>query len=126
MNKMSNETIALRIKWAEALESGRYEQGFFHLKQRNDPLTAPLTDQEHFRYCCLGVAMAELGDHTWDQSGGGRHLSLLPCELLGIDHEHNLNSARLIELNDGGETFKQIAHQIRITTPEPTKEPERK
>lgn len=52
------------IKWAEALESGEYEQGVGNLRRLDDG--AP-------RYCCLGVLsdlyIKETGAASWDETG---------------------------------------------------------
>ncbi len=116
---MSNETIALRLKWAAALESGRYGQARYHLRVRGNPITEKTPT---YTYCCLGVAIEELGDHTWDQSGRNRALSLNACELLGINTDGELDATELAELNDCGATFSTIAAKIRDHTPEPTNE----
>ncbi len=118
---ITNSQIALRLRWAAALESGRYGQGRYHLRVRTNPITEkPGT----YTYCCLGVAMEELGDHTWDQSGRNRALSINACELLGINTDGELDATELAELNDNGATFSTIAAKIRDHTPEPKKETE--
>ena len=97
-------------------------------KIRPDPARAPAQDQPHpgesptYAYCCLGVAIQELGDHTWDQSGKNLNLSINACELLAIlDHHAKLNSNDLTVLNDDEQlTFTQIAAVIRENTPKPT------
>ena len=120
MKKMSNETIALRLKWAEALESGRYGQARFHLRVRTNTITDKVPT---YGYCCLGVAIAELGDHSWDQSGNNRALSLNACKLLGLDQPGELDAGDLSDMNDSStRTFTQIAARIRNATPKPTEE----
>ena len=114
---MTKEQIALRLKWAAALESGRYGQARYHLRVRTNPITEK---DGTYTYCCLGVAMEELGDYTWDQSGRNRALSINACVLLGINDEGELDATDLAELNDQGATFSTIAAKIREYTPEPT------
>ncbi len=116
---ITNAQIALRLKWAEALESGRYGQAHHHLRVRTNPITEK---DGTYKYCCLGVAIEELGDHTWDQSGRNLRLSTNACELLGINFEGELNDTELADLNDSGATFSTIAAKIRDYTPEPTDE----
>jgi len=120
MKKMSNETIALRLKWAEALESGRYGQGRFALRVRTN---SSLKKVPTYNYCCLGVAMEELGNHTWDQSGNNKFLSANAIQLLGLDRPGELMAHDLSDMNDSTKlTFTQIAARIREATPKPTEE----
>ena len=120
MKKMSNKTIALRLKWADALESGRYGQARFHLRERTN---SPEEKVPTYAYCCLGVAMEELGNHTWDQSGGNRTLSVTACKLLGIDPPGELHVQKLTDMNDSSTLgFTEIAQAIRENTPNPTEE----
>ena len=111
----------IQLRWLEALESGKYNQGIGNLKS-ND------------RYCCLGVACELLGlsqkiedgmiyfgyDHSY-------HSAIMPYtswKLLGLKdgsgyfEELNIDgniikNRTLAFLNDSGWTFKQIANVIR-------------
>ncbi len=115
---MTNDQIALRIQWAEALESGKYNQGHGNLKSKYHDGTK--------YHCCLGVAMEEFGDDRWDENGDNCQLSDHACSLLGLDEAEkgfSLDQSDLINLNDEDrQPFVQIARYIRKNTPEPTEE----
>lgn len=110
-----------RKKWADALRSGKYEQG-----------KGCLRNYEHF--CCLGVAcdlyMNETSDGEWIpyQQKIGRysfkeHFGAVPdqvMEYFGLKNEFGLlkNSqgktwiTTLADVNDDGASFKKIADLI--------------
>lgn len=50
----------LMSKWIEALESGKYKQGFSLLRKINNGKT---------KHCCLGVLCEESGTGTWTEAG---------------------------------------------------------
>jgi len=85
----------LKMKWVKALESGRYKQ-----------TRTVLTD--NYGYCCLGVLCRVAGvpkeKLRWESTLGDVHQGkLLPSASMG----------KLIDMNDGGSTFREIAAWIR-------------
>jgi len=94
----------LKAKWVKALRSGNY------------PQTTNALRDEH-GYCCLGV-LCDVSDYGgWVLEGGymvdgtymeaelgaaGRHIFGVPDKV----------ETMLIQMNDGGKTFKQIADYI--------------
>lgn len=107
-------------KWLQALESGQYKQGKDVLRDDEDC------------FCCLGVACDLFIPETVDQGGYGYwygegadcedsvapksvveklHLLSQNGKIAGRD-EYEPNSC-LAQLNDNGQTFKQIAAFIR-------------
>lgn len=104
-------------KWADALESGEYEQGSHALRYGN-------------RHCCLGVACelairdgvpVEVGRysmnddlHTYDGESGG--LPERVQEWLGVEHRDVPIGAyrSAVSMNDfQGASFREIAAAIR-------------
>ena len=111
---MTNEQIALRLKWADELESGRYGQTQYHLKIRMNSI---LEKVPTYAYCCLGVAIEVLGDDTW-RGRSDVNLTERACQLLGLDEPSTLSQNDLIAMNDDhSASFKQIAQAIRKHTP---------
>lgn len=121
------------LKWVEALESGRYEQGQNYLRTIDDN-----------KFCCLGVA-EDLFNGDWSTSEaypgkyvvmeGGRQeaicLTVPTQEVLGlgsfnpsmsIESVHGVRPSSAIFasrfplawLNDNGYTFAEIAQIIRL------------
>jgi hypothetical protein len=112
MTKLTNEQRAEIERWAEALESGKYEQS-----------TAVLHDDSGF--CCLGV-YAEICGAAWretvdmyrapfvdgKQVGGDGGDELLEINWLG-DRTGIEKISGLTHANDSGVTFKVIAAGLR-------------
>lgn len=113
--ELTPEQTQNRKKWIEALRSSTYQQGFGHLKQKNN-------DCQNL-YCCLGVAAENYGV-IWNEAHldfpirYGLYLNetnrfstyTLPTYLLenlGLDIDEQRN---LIAANDSYKfTFAQIA-----------------
>jgi hypothetical protein len=98
----------LAYKWADALESGEYQQGFQTLKDGD-------------AYCCWGVycEISPLPKSNWEQYA---IVSSPDLGVLGIKNPYGIlpfldrkdNTVLLTELNDSGVmSFKQIAQLIR-------------
>jgi hypothetical protein len=102
---------AFKKKWVAALRSGKYKQGFYHLKHLNDG--------EH-RYCCLGVAATICGATNLEGAGGIirrgygiKGINKVPKELIDRGSEDNPLTSQLILMNDSGSrSFKKIATWI--------------
>ena len=121
----------IKVKWLEALRSGRFQQARHYLK-----ITSP---GQPAGYCCLGVLAEILGvpstihpepphsmwPHNIIAFGVNKDTAVLPIEaraaagVTGGDwclpypvyyHGHNLDS--LAELNDNGMPFNEIADII--------------
>ena len=90
-----------KVKWIEALESGEYHQG-----------QCKLFDGKN--YCCLGVAYTIAGNAfactgpNFYTTGG--NLNYLDPEDYGLTSDQQF---RLANLNDEGQSFKEIADYIR-------------
>ncbi len=97
--------------WVEALRSGVYEQGKSVL--RNDT-----------EFCCLGVIADEVAPNNWSKESGTYYhtftynitthktygtLSHTLCDFLGISATE---MGLLINMNDSGKTFAEIADWI--------------
>lgn len=106
-----NHEIAL--KWAEALESGRYSQGRGVLRRGRS-------------FCCLGVLcdLSKIGewrivDGHWiyhvGQTGTERYPARGVIEWAGLDREPTQlpTGVTLSSMNDGGASFTEIASFIR-------------
>lgn len=128
MRKPTAKQLQNRIKWAEALESGKYNQCFSVLRAGND-------------YCCLGVACDVLGmkakratgyknveDYYFGVLEGDVCLPTTAVAALGIsswgrldepvlsiaEDGYEMKYTALYELNDIAKwDFKQIAAVIR-------------
>jgi hypothetical protein len=93
---------SFKEKWIKALRSGEYKQtmGALYLF-------------EFDAYCCLGVACRLHGkfDKIMDKQGVPEELSVkLPKYLT----EHSVERQILIDMNDEGNTFKEIADYIEV------------
>lgn len=101
----------VKTRWLTALLSGKYKQGRGRLRSRD----------EHF--CCLGVlcdVVSPAGWHAPDRPTSDRYTygrektgGYLPYEMnevanIGFDAER-----KLIEMNDEGKPFPEIAAYIR-------------
>lgn len=110
----------LRLKWLEALESGKY-------KQAEGRLRRPREDGKSYGYCCLGVLCniaVQDGVGTWEKAGSesptyftldgeddGVGLVYSMQQVVGIE---NALQSRLISMNDDeGKSFKEIAKHLR-------------
>lgn len=107
-----NQTEA-RAAWVAALRSGEYKQGKGTLRDGD-------------RYCCLGVACDLYRKHgggpDWGNPKFGRYEYYLGYEAslpskvldwLGLScHVGSYRSNSLVELNDNGQNFEEIANLI--------------
>jgi hypothetical protein len=99
----------IKTKWLEALRSGKYQQGRGVLRRLNDT------------YCCLGVLCDILGPTKWKPKfdgttetvmGWNGEVTLLSvCELAEIELSSG-NMFDLVNLNDAGKSFVEIANYI--------------
>lgn len=109
-----------RLKWLEALESGRYKQAQGQLREAK-------MDKKSYGYCCLGVLSnlaAKDGVGEWEPSYGGE------CRYFVLDgHTDDMNIVeplayvvglptklrdRLVTMNDDEDkSFKEIAAHLR-------------
>jgi len=107
------------LRWASALESGRYKQTVGLLKRDEKDLEAGRGDYP-VGYCCLGVLQEIAGCRikrghgalskacmkiTWVRESAAK---CTPALRASGNHYHYLDSA-----NDGGVNFKTIAKYIR-------------
>lgn len=98
--------------WVEALRSGEYKQGTGVLKSTRDP--------EHPTYCCLGVLVDVAKKHGVKGARldpGQTHPTISVGEWAGIKAENGyispkVNGECLVNLNDHGATFAEIADLI--------------
>lgn len=98
----------LKAKWLEALRSGRYDQTTGQLRNGNC-------------FCCLGVLCDVFNPNAWEIEGDwsygegpdqSHEVGVLPHNFritYGIDP---VLEALLIEMNDDGRTFSEIANYI--------------
>ena len=109
-----------QLKWINALESGKYNQGRFALKYSNKKET---------KYCCLGVACEifkdELNLHEVTASGNSsfnNRAAHLPKEVMehlnmigsaGEEKEYDSQESLMYKNDDGGWNFSRIAQFIR-------------
>lgn len=96
-------------KWVKALRSGRYRQGDGALRLSGG-------DGKGYRYCCLGVACNIESSRKWKAEGAGL-FAWNGFEAKKDDHflEFGLGdevTAHLIQMNDGGIPFNEIADWI--------------
>lgn len=106
----------IKTDWLAALRSGDYRQGQLLLRYRP-------TYKQKDRYCCLGVLCEVIGEeftlreeelgsnikHHYEIEGINSSLSENLLDLVGLNHEEE---GRLIDMNDGNMTFKEIADHI--------------
>jgi len=109
------------MKWVKALRSGKYKQGKEYLKRED-------------RYCCLGVLCELTGNKfvkmDWydkenvyyiKKSKGNEETTLSPsimkkvgmCSDKGDNYNLDSNHSSLVDMNDSGKSFKQIANYIK-------------
>lgn len=104
----------LKQKWVEALRSGKYQQGKAMLRSRDG------------EFCCLGVLCDLVAPSAWEFSPvegcfmvHGRS-GYIPAELLltvgasGLDDD---GQERLVDMNDNGASFADIAGFIEQNIP---------
>lgn len=96
----------IKAKWLEALRSGKYEQGICYL-------------QNNGRFCCLGVLCDLMEPDGWqkreDESRIVLHDGQQDFPALSIMERVGLldiEAHALIDLNDGNESFTEIADYI--------------
>ena len=106
----------LKTKWLEALRSGRYRQGKWALRNSDET------------YCCLGVLCdivdsnkwnKEEYDYDWDDDGQ-KYSTLLPLSIHELFQVIPIDN--LIQKNDSGSTFEEIALYIEANVQEKTDE----
>jgi hypothetical protein len=101
----------IKNKWIKALRSGKYVQGTGYLNKDN-------------KYCCLGV-LAELhyGEDCWEDAShmgldnimvlkAFLNASTLPVNVLDYLKLNELEVNHLVDMNDTGSSFNQIADYI--------------
>src|ERR1700723_2651819 len=109
---MSNKpNVKFIRKWVEALRSRKYKQGQGKLRTKRE------TRDSVDRFCCLGVACDIKGVkhdnchdgyfYYYDDIDGSLSTSML--EYIGISNEEE---NELIDMNDGGKKFYQIARWL--------------
>lgn len=94
----------LKSKWIAALRSGDYKQGLGMLRSGD-------------RFCCLGVYCEVAGVPRLEDGyrfGDNRmpHVSVLP-----MPESNALRTGTLIEMNDTGKSFAEIANWIEQHIP---------
>ncbi len=94
----------IKVKWVEALRSGKYRQGIGELRSRDD------------KYCCLGVLCDIVAPERWEVSattGGysiGTSGKLCPVEVAEIAQiDRAVTHILAMQKNDTGESFAAIA-----------------
>lgn len=114
---MSQPNIPRIREWIEALESGDYDQGRYHLRDIEG------------RYCCLGVACDLSGVGEWKEEGGvllyQTFMHVMPDPVMryyGFDSRYDGGDIEVIledgettlsNLNDSGYKFAEIAQILR-------------
>lgn len=95
---------AMKSLWCDALRSGKYEQGKFYL-------------QNDGKFCCLGVlcevnnvpsSVNEDGNTVYKINGYGK-IKAVPNNYCGLAMAE---LDKLMIMNDGGNTFEEIAYWI--------------
>ena len=122
------ELNAVQKQWLEALRSGKYEQGKHYLKSKAE---------NSEKYCCLGVLaedvykipfvpVSSLQDFQWLDSIGvdesvfgfsindGSFFNTLP-PFMYDDTSINSIVGILIDMNDSGKSFEEIADYLEET-----------
>lgn len=94
--------------WVTALRSGEYAQCANSLH---------LHDGAEYRYCCLGVMVEELYDGEWIKGAKGRwgidgEYGMPSMDILEKIGLHEAMADELVDLNDGGHSFNEIADFI--------------
>lgn len=101
----------LKQKWVDALRSGAYKQGNGYLRTKED------------KFCCLGVLCDLMADRWITDSdyescygytcGGEICLGYLPSKTKEEISLENFLEEILIQMNDAGESFDNIAKYIQ-------------
>lgn len=98
----------LKAKWVDALKNGKYKQCKGRLKRKKS-VTTPES------YCCLGVLCDTIDPSQWSYDEGGFCRNFkgrdfiydLPLGLIPAAPQN-----KLIEMNDDGKSFAEIADYI--------------
>lgn len=98
-------------KWIEALRSGEFKQTQGALKRK---------EVDNFKYCCLGVLCEIQDDVGWRSSDGIKYANyhdsesclFLPFDLLTDLNIKESDQSELVDMNDDGKTFEEIADYI--------------
>jgi hypothetical protein len=96
----------VKEKWLEALESGKYQQGQNRLRSVGN------------KFCCLGVLCDVLHPDGWGTASGSwvfdrSYQFDLPVALADDAGASAKAQHKLMNMNDNGRSFKQIAAYIR-------------
>jgi hypothetical protein len=109
-----------KAEWVEALRSGTYQQCTGRLRRRK-------VGDERDGYCCLGVLCSISGDGAWEivgspipsdavsyeyRCGSESRLGGLPYQISEQYNIHETEEKHLIDMNDGGASFSEIALYI--------------
>jgi hypothetical protein len=89
---------AVKKRWVEALESGKFRQGHSQFAQRDE--------SKHIKYCCLGV-LNKIENLSYSGSCRAFPEDKIP---FGLTDDQQWT---LIEMNDRGDSFKEIAAYIK-------------
>ncbi len=101
---MMNQDI--KDKWIAALRSGKYQQGKYNLRKESS-------------FCCLGVLCDISGKMEWKTDTTGstifsydKQKASLPESILGWADLRSYQQEPLVDRNDGGKSFSEIADYI--------------
>lgn len=121
---LTDQIQANREKWAEALESGIYEQVQQALVL---PHPGGIPNPKTHSMCCLGVAQHVFEPELWQvgqamalNAGLGAYCSYRVSQMLGLNED---DVKRFVDMNDNQEfSFARIAAEVRSLPPvEPSK-----
>ena len=97
--------------WADALESGKYKQGFNALRESED------------YFCATGVLCDVIDPDLWSLEYAGDYYRWADDEILDEDYVHGVifdkvgiedhEIDQVLFMNDSGESFKKIAAYVR-------------
>lgn len=93
MTKMNPD---IKIKWIEALRSGKFKQGKGRFYQKNSDT-----------YCCLGV-LCVIQNAPFENYCGRNY----PSEQWVAGLSYHIDFSDLSRMNDSGKTFSEIANYI--------------
>lgn len=101
----------IKEKWLESLRSGKYEQGTGALRKNGEAC-----DQ----FCCLGVLCDIIAPEKWKLANKSE-IFIHDCDRVGtlssrLKEKVGLNAdieEQLIDLNDNGKSFSEIADFIQ-------------
>ena len=106
--------VGIKKRWLKALRSDEYVQG------KNKLVTAA---GDYDKFCCLGVLCDVLGEEFEYTAAGslgvavngyGLSTGRLPSRLLEQISMSDDQQQALIHMNDGGQSFKEIANHIAV------------